>query len=124
MTFTSTRQLAKITQFGYRRFARKIVGETRAPRVKGIKVGDRVAVFYTREDLSGGLVGEPVDGIVGYEPATATAIMRNIVLYATAGGKVASAPAAPQQPTPPAAKPAGPFDAPAPKPADKKALPF
>jgi hypothetical protein len=28
-------------------------------------------------------VGEPVDGIIGYSPETATEIMRNILLYAT-----------------------------------------
>ena len=64
----------------------------RGPRVRGIKVGDRLAVFYSREDLSAGLVGEPVDGIIGYEPATATQIMRNILLYAQAGGKVSVTP--------------------------------
>ena len=47
-------------------------------------------MFYSREDLSGGLVGEPVDGIVGYDPATATAIMRNILLYASVDGNPAA----------------------------------
>jgi hypothetical protein len=34
----------------------------------------------SREDLSAGLVGEQIDGIVGYTPDTATDIMRNIIL--------------------------------------------
>ena len=45
-------------------------------------MGDRVAVFFSREDLSAGLVGNDVDGILGYTPDTATAIMRNVLLYA------------------------------------------
>jgi len=74
---------AKITQFEYRTFTRHhIGGKLNAPRVRGIDVGKRVAVFYSREDLSAGLVGERVDGILGYDPETATAIMRNILLYA------------------------------------------
>ena len=32
------------------------------------------------EDLSVGLVGQPVDGIVGYTPAAATVIVRSIVI--------------------------------------------
>jgi hypothetical protein len=103
---------AKIDRFTYRRFARKIVGESRGPRLKGIKVGDRLAVFYSREDLSAGLVGEPVDGVVGYDTATATPVMRNIVLYAAAGGNVTAAPGNPTAATTPQAKPAGPFEQP------------
>jgi hypothetical protein len=94
---------AKVDRFGYRRFARKgVVGDLRGPRLKGIKTkaGDRVAVFYSREDLSAGLVGEPVDGIIGYDVPTATPIMRNILLYAAGAGNVAAKPAGK-----PAAKP-------------------
>ena len=91
---------AKVTQFGYRRFARKgVVGDLRGPRIKGIKTaaGDRVAVFYSREDLSAGLVGQPVDGIIGYDVATATPIMRNILLYAAVAAKPAGKPSAPAE---------------------------
>ena len=91
---------AKVTQFGYRRFARKgVVGDLRGPRIKGIKTaaGDRVAVFYSREDLSAGLVGQPVDGIIGYDVATATPIMRNILLYAASAAKPAGKPTAPAE---------------------------
>jgi hypothetical protein len=74
---------AKITTFGYRNFTRhRIGGKLNAPRVRGIEVGKRVAIFYSPEDLSAGMVGERVDGILGYDPETATAIMRNILLYA------------------------------------------
>jgi hypothetical protein len=75
-----------IDTFTYRAWARQnSVGALKQPRIKGITVGDRVAVFLSRDDLSAGLVGEPVDGIIGYSPETATAIMRNIILYATSG---------------------------------------
>ena len=39
-----------------------------------------LAVIFSREDLSAGLVGEPVDGITGYSPASATELMTNILL--------------------------------------------
>ena len=45
-----------------------------------------MAVFFSPEDLTAGLVGQPTDGILGYDPATATDIMRNIVVYAAKGG--------------------------------------
>jgi hypothetical protein len=116
---------ARIDRFTYRRFARKILGELKGTRLKGIKAagpGDRVGVFYSREDLTAGLVGQPVDGILGYDPATATAILRNVLLYAAADGNIAAgtAPTAGAKPTPaPAQKPA---DAPPRKP--EEALPF
>jgi uncharacterized protein DUF4159 len=122
----------KLDRFGYRRFARKVVGDLKGPRLKGIKAtsgaadadangstgGDRIGVFYSREDITGGLVGQPVDGILGYDVATATALMRNILLYTSVDGNIAalSRPAA-QETTPTANKPQpGPFDPP-----DKKA---
>jgi hypothetical protein len=71
-----------IDSFTYRPWARQnSVGALKQPRIKGITFGDRVGVFISRDDLSAGLVGEPVDGIIGYSPETATAIMRNIILY-------------------------------------------
>jgi hypothetical protein len=51
-----------------------------------MEIGGRVAVFFSVEDLSTGLVGQPVDGIYGYEPASATDLMRNMIFYATGGG--------------------------------------
>jgi hypothetical protein len=74
----------KIEEFGYRSWARaNSVGALKEPRVRGITVGNRVAVFFSREDISAGLVGEPVDGILGYSPQTATDLMRNIILYSS-----------------------------------------
>lgn len=78
----------EIDSFTYRAWAREnSVGALKDPQVKGIVIGNRVGVFFSREDLSAGLVGEPVDGIIGYTPETATAIMRNILLYADQSAK-------------------------------------
>jgi hypothetical protein len=83
------------TQFGqpldsvaYRTFARHaLVENLKLPRIKGIKVaGDRIGVFFSAEDISAGLVGEPVDGILGYEPDSATTLMEKMLLYAQSGG--------------------------------------
>jgi len=77
----------KIESVDYRPYMRrKATGKLDAPRVRGIRVQNRLSVFYSREDLSAGMVGQPVDGITGYTPESATAIMRNILLYA-AGAK-------------------------------------
>ena len=88
----------KIETFTYRPWARlNSVGALKQPRIRGIEIGNRTAVFYSREDLSAGLVGQPVDGIIGYTPETATRIMRNILLYSAAATKppaTATAPAA------------------------------
>ena len=74
---------APLDTITYRSFMRKALGgDTKSPRVSGIDRGGRLAVFFSREDLSGGMVGESVDGITGYSPDSATAIMRNILLYA------------------------------------------
>jgi hypothetical protein len=77
---------SKIHRFDYRNFVKgKISGKLNVPRVRGIEQAGRVEVFYSREDLSAGLVGQPMDGILGYDPNTATQIMRNIILYCAGG---------------------------------------
>ena len=73
---------AKIEQFDYRRYCRgKLNGHLNVPRIRGLEEGDRIQVFYSSEDLSAGLVGQPTDGILGYDSDTATNLMRNMVLY-------------------------------------------
>jgi hypothetical protein len=80
-------------RFEYRTFARsKMSGKSNAPHIRAIEQGGRVQVLYSREDLVTGMVGMPVDGVMGYEPETATAIMRNIILLSSGnGGGVAPA---------------------------------
>ncbi|MDB5322102.1 MAG: hypothetical protein JWN40_3733 [Phycisphaerales bacterium] len=81
----------KTAEVSYRAFAKRVVGNARTPRIKGIEVNKRVGVFFSVEDLSEGLVGQAVDGIFGYEPASATELMRNIVMFAGGGGKAKEA---------------------------------
>jgi len=69
----------------WRQFARKKVGSVRTPQVKGVEINSRLAVFLSAEDLSTGLVGQPVDGVIGYAPESATDIMERVILYASAG---------------------------------------
>jgi len=89
---------AQIALFRYRPFTKnKVTGHLDAPRIRGITVGSRIGVFYSREDLTAGLVGQPVDGIIGYTPDSATALMRNIVLYAA---QIKNVPAPATQPAP------------------------
>jgi hypothetical protein len=97
----------KIAKFEYRKFARdRLSGKLNAPRVRGIDQGGKTRVFYSREDLTSAMVGRPCDGIVGYETATGTAIMRNIVLYAAYNGRPPRPATAPTTKPAAAAKPA------------------
>jgi hypothetical protein len=67
----------------YRPFAQaSIAGGLKSPHLKAVRVGDRPAILFSREDLSAGMLGTSVGGIVGYSPATATEIVRRIVLRA------------------------------------------
>jgi hypothetical protein len=50
--------------------------------LQAIKFGKRIGVYFSRQDLSCGLVGQPVDGVYGYEPTTATTLMSAMLLYA------------------------------------------
>ena len=76
--------LSRLDAVAYRPFAQKVVGSTRTPRITGVTVNGRVGVLVSREDLSVGLVGQSVDGVVGYDPRTATDIMTRLILSAAA----------------------------------------
>ncbi len=65
----------------YRQSARRVIGNLDVPRVKGLMVKDRAAVVVSDEDLSVGLVGEAVDGIVGYSTASTSEVVSNLLLY-------------------------------------------
>lgn len=70
-------------KIAYRPFAQKyLTGKANVPHLKAVRVGDRPAILFSREDLSAGMVGNKVGGIIGYRPATATQLMRRIVLRA------------------------------------------
>jgi hypothetical protein len=74
-----------IKEFNYRPFAKAMLGSMHAPMLSVITVNNRPAVYFSRLDLSAGLVGQPTDGIVGYSPATATQIMTNLVISSGLG---------------------------------------
>jgi len=67
-------------QITYRPYARKILGQLKGPRLRAITIDNRSAIFFSPEDLSVGLVGHPIDGVVGYTPQSAAAIVRAILL--------------------------------------------
>lgn len=70
----------------YRIFAQlKLGAEALKFRIRGIKVKDKLAVIYSPDDLSVGLVGNEVDGIIGYEPEVASTLMRRIITLRNAG---------------------------------------
>jgi hypothetical protein len=71
-----------IKSVGYRSFARmRLPAGCKDPNLQAIDRDGRVAVIYSREDLTAGLVGQSVDGVDGYSPASATALMRSVLLF-------------------------------------------
>jgi hypothetical protein len=73
---------AKLTDVAYRPYAIKTFGRLKLPRLQGLEINGRLAVILSSEDLSVGLVGMPIDGIVGYEPKSAAKIMACAILSA------------------------------------------
>ncbi len=73
----------KASEISYRQYAvRKQLGATKGPRIRGVESGGRMPVLYSGEDLSVGMVGQSVDGIFGYSPASATAVMKSLLIFA------------------------------------------
>jgi hypothetical protein len=60
----------------------KVVGNLRTPRIVSMDIQGRPAVFFSAEDLTAGMVGMQTDGIYGYDPASAIALMEKLVLLA------------------------------------------
>lgn len=48
-------------------------------RLNGLTFNNKLGVIYSTDDLSEGLVGQSVDGIIGYTPDVATMLMRRIL---------------------------------------------
>ena len=78
----------EIKQAGYRR------EPSAAPRMRVLMVKNRIAVYFSRDDITCGLLGVMCHSIKGYTPTTAVAILRNLVILtsgesaeAIAGGK-------------------------------------
>ncbi len=69
-------------EIAWRLDALRELGLDRAPRLRGIEIDGRLAIVYSPHDLSAGLVGHRVAGVIGYTPETATALVARIVLDA------------------------------------------
>ncbi len=70
----------------YRIYAQQKLGaDSLRFRIRGIEVGGKLAVLYSPDDLSVGLVGNEIDGVIGYSPDLATTLMRRILTLRTAG---------------------------------------
>jgi len=70
-------------EIAYRPYAMKrSLGQIKGPRLRAAMIKDRPAILYSPEDLSVGLVGQPIDGIFGYTPQSAAAICRAVLLSA------------------------------------------
>ena len=86
----------KIAEVKYRRKARVDRGLQDEPNLRGVALGERIAVVFSKEDLTGGLVGYEAYNCLGYEPETCFALVRNAVLYADSAA--AKAPVAAKTP--------------------------
>ncbi len=87
----------RISQFGYRRTARRLGGEG-AARLKAFALGKRLAVIYCPVDISVSLLGSQVYECSGLDAETSLRALRNMVLYAnltTAEKSRAAEPASP-----------------------------
>jgi hypothetical protein len=77
-----TNTAMSIQSVDYRRFQRSS-GTLHEPQLRGLSIGNRTAVLYSPQDVSVGLVGEPVDGIEGYAPDDAAKIVAAVIAYAS-----------------------------------------
>jgi hypothetical protein len=69
----------QIDDVNYRRS--KNIEPNRIPKLRGATANGRLVAIVSYEDLSGALVGYPTAGLVGYTPASAAEIVRNIILW-------------------------------------------
>jgi hypothetical protein len=76
----------KITSVEYRKFWILAHGASNTPRLEYLTVGGRIGVLFSAEDITSGLLGTNTWGISGYMPASAIALARDIVLFASVNG--------------------------------------
>ena len=78
------RAAAQIAQVEYRQTAReRLKADLDKPRLRCIERDGRIVAIFSPQDLSTGLVGHPVDGIVGYTPDDCARLMMNVLMYAS-----------------------------------------
>jgi hypothetical protein len=99
----------------YRAFARRtLVSNLKTGRLQAVTVDNRLAIVFSREDLSAGLVGQDFDGILGYTPETATRLMARQILSVAPPAEATTRPTtAPTTAATPPAAPASPAQPPA-----------
>ena len=74
---------AVASEVEYRQFARMELGKLpKDPRFRALEVNGKYRVIYSPQDMSVGMMGQPVDGIYGYSPKSATQLMAALLLYA------------------------------------------
>ncbi len=73
----------RLSRLDYRPFAFEVFSarETR-PRLRAIFVDGEPRVLFSREDISHGLLDQPVWGVAGYSPESARNLLGNILLHA------------------------------------------
>jgi hypothetical protein len=67
----------------YRRRTRALLGRRAEPSLRAVMIDNRPAVYFSREDITCGLVGYPSYTVHGYAPQTAFELLRNITLAAS-----------------------------------------
>jgi len=72
----------QIKDVSYRRKARLLRGLKSEPHLRGVLLDGRLAVVFSEEDVTGGLVGIPCYTAAGYVPDSCYDILRNVVLLA------------------------------------------
>jgi hypothetical protein len=75
----------EIKDFKYRRMTKARLAGQKDPQLQAVMIGERPGVLFSREDLTGGLVGYSSYACDGYLPQTAYEIMRNVMVLASAG---------------------------------------
>ncbi len=63
----------------YRPYNMQTIGNLGAPSLRGVEQKGRMIALLSREDLSAGWLGVPTDGITGYTPESARAMMANVL---------------------------------------------
>jgi hypothetical protein len=68
----------------YRQAGRRLLGKLSTPHLRGLEIDGRIAVYPCDEDLGTGLTGVAGESIVGYDPASAQAVMGRLLLSTAA----------------------------------------
>ena len=67
----------------YRRnFAMALGSAKNRHRLRGVWSNKRLAILYSRDDITGGLVGYQLNGLRGYAPGSAETLMTNMIFHA------------------------------------------